>query len=123
MKITDHLGDLVIELGELESFEKASMVIDQDGISMRSLLELFSGTSNVRSKEVIMEIIDEIGYGHLIELNQSAVVMNELENMGESADASKSVQDPPARAGKVCIEDLMSDADFLFLVPVGPYMH
>jgi len=121
MKITENLTELVVELGELETFERAGMVINGEGVSVKELLELFSETSNVRSKEVVREIFDEVGYGWFVELDESDI---------RSATDLKQVQGKESNrvVGQVIVKEfsegseLMSEAEFMDLTPPNAYL-
>jgi hypothetical protein len=121
MKITENLTELVVELGELESFERAGLIIDCDGISVKKLLELFNETTNIRSREVVREIFDEVGYGWFVELDESAL---------SSISALKNIKHGEAEISKECgaiqeLEEgqLFSEAEFLDLSPISTYFH
>lgn len=122
MKITENLTELVVELGELETFERAGMVISGDGVSVKELLELFSETSNDRSKEVVREIFDEVGYGWFVELDESTIrSAAELKQIqGRSSDLVGS--------GQVTVReysdgaDFLSEAEFMDLAPPTAYI-
>ena len=121
MKITENLTELVVELGELESFERAGLIIDCDGISVKKLLELFNETTNTRSKEVVREIFDEVGYGWFVELDESAL---------RTISALKNIKNNEAEVthGQIVIQELeegqlLSDAEFLDLNPISTYFH
>ncbi|WP_189399870.1 hypothetical protein [Arenicella chitinivorans] len=121
MKVTDELTNLVVELGELESFERAGAVISQEGVSVKALLSLFNETDNPRSKQVVREIFDEAGYGWLFELDQGCV---------ESAAALKTttIENASATDELVVIKEIpdngyLTEEEFLDLMPASAYFH
>jgi len=121
MKITENLTELVVELGELETFERAGMVISGDGVSVKELLELFSETNNDRSKEVVREIFDEVGYGWFVELDESTI---------RSAAELKQIERRPSDFGAAQVTvreyiegaDFLSEVEFMDLTPPNAYI-
>ena len=121
MKVTNELTELVVELGELESFERAGLVFDSQGVSVRELLQLFNETENPRSKQVVREIFDEVGYGWFIELDEmtfrSAAGLKAIKS-GQNSGCDKHVV-----ATMIAADKLMSDDDFLDLMPASSHFH
>ncbi|RBP49123.1 hypothetical protein [Arenicella xantha] len=121
MKVTDELTDLVVELGELESFELAGMLINQNGVSVKGLLQLFNQTDNLRSKQVVREIFDEMGYGWFVELDEmtfrSAAGLKKIKTKQTSGCDTHIV----ARA--ISEDEILSDQEFLELIPINQYFH
>lgn len=120
MKVTDELTNLVVELGELESFERAGSVISHDGVSVKALLSLFNETENPRSKQVVREIFDEAGYGWLFELDEGCF---------ESAAGLKAITTEKASGvddvvvKEIAEDGLLSEEEFLNLLPASAYFH
>ena len=121
MKVTDELTDLVVELGELESFERAGAVISHEGVSVKALLSLFNETDNPRSKQVVREIFDEAGFGWLLELDEECF---------ESAAGLKAITTEKASGvdDRVGVKEVpengyLSEEEFLDLMPASAYFH
>ena len=121
MKVTDELTNLVVELGELESFERAGSVISHDGVSVKALLSLFNETDNPRSKQVVREIFDEAGYGWFFELDEGCF---------ESAAGLKAITTEKASGiddhvviKEISDNDPLSEEEFLDLMPASAYFH
>ena len=116
MKITDQISDLVLELGELESYELASIVIDYDGISIKGLLELYAKTNNTRSREVMIQILNEAGYGWLAE--------RDAREMGKPYGIPSRI---PEGHTIVAFENQqggwLSESEFMDLTPINSFMH
>lgn len=121
MKITENLTELVVELGELETFERAGVVISSEGVSVKELLELFSETDNLRSKEVVREIFDEVGYNWFVELDESAI---------RSASDLKYVKSKKSSTGEgqIVVKEFndqvqfLSEDEFMDLIPPTAYL-
>jgi len=126
MKITENLTDLVVELGELETFERAGMVICDDGVSVKELLDLFSETNNSRSREVVREIFDEVGYGWFVDLDESAMLSaTDLKNVAGKREAKEQVTSDASNliVSEVAEGDgILSEAEFLELTPPNSYI-
>jgi len=121
MKITENLADLVLELGKLESFEIAGLIIDCDGVSVKKLLELFSQTTNHRSKEVVKEIFDEVGYGWVTDLDdmgiRAVIELKEVKNDHVFA------HDQGINVIAFDSDTMFSETEFLDLTPASTYFH
>lgn len=125
MKITENLTELVVELGELETFERAGLVIDCDGLSLKKLLELFNETNNRRSKEVVREIFDEAGFGCFLDLDESAI--QAVYDLGSiKSDVAKKDRQNNRESIQVLAfdgDEMFSEAEFLDLTPASTYFH
>ncbi len=121
MKITENLTELVVELGELETFERAGLVIDCDGISLKKLLELFNETNNRRSKEVVREIFDEAGFGCFLDLDESA--MQAVADLGSLKTDNPTQNRESIQVVTFDSDAMFTEAEFLDLTPASTYFH
>jgi len=123
MKITENITELVVELGELETFERAGMVIDSDGISLKNLLELFQETNNRRSKEVVREIFDEAGFSGFLDLDEAAMqTVADLNNVNVKTKVRTTSRDV-IQVLKFDADNLFTESEFLDLIPASTYFH
>ncbi len=108
MKITESISDLVIELSELETPSSAKKVLGSNGLSLKHLIDIYSESDNRRSREVVLEIIDEVGGAWGPQLSDSAQAAEEADALNKNA-ANGYTQ--------------LSEDDFMDLLPVNCYMH
>jgi hypothetical protein len=102
------------------------MLIDKDGVSVKELLQLFNETENLRSKQVVRQIFDEVGYGWFVDLDETTfrsaaglkniARQNRLEDFAD--DTHGQIVARPLPEGS-----LLSDDEFLDLLPVSSYFH
>jgi len=121
MKITENITELVVELGELETFERAGMVIDSDGISLKNLLELFQETNNGRSKEVVREIFDEAGFSGFLDLDEAA--MQTVADLNNVKTKVRTTSRDVIQVLKFDADNLFTESEFLDLIPASTYFH
>lgn len=108
MKITENISDLVLELTELETPASAKRVLGNDGLSLKHLIDIYSETANERAREVVLEIIDEVGGEWGPQLSDTTQAAQEAETLAANA-ANGYTQ--------------LSEDDFMDLLPINCYMH
>ncbi len=110
MKLTQNVLDLMFELSCIEG-ESHSMYLSDEGSGLReNLLELFQRTSNPESHEIIIDIMSEAGYpwfGSLFKMGDSYICDTEVASLVSSNKRSQ----------------LMSDDDFMELIPANGHFH
>lgn len=62
MKLSNEISDLLIELVDIESIDSDLLLTGNMGLLCHHLLELYGKTSNQKSHELIISIIDKSGY-------------------------------------------------------------
>ena len=118
MKITENISDLVLELTELETPASAKQVLNNDGLSLKHLIDLYSETNSERAKEVVLQIIDEVDGEWGVQLSDVALETDELVETVQVAEEAESLLANARNGFKRLSED-----DFLDLLPVNCYMH
>ena len=108
MKITEEISNLVLELTELESAASAKRVVSNGGLSLKHLIDIYSETASTRAREVVLEIIDQVGGEWGPQLNDTAQAAEEAETL--SANAANGYTQ-------------LSEDEFMDLLPINCYMH
>jgi len=108
MKITENISDLVLELTELESANTTKRVLRDGGLSLQSLLDIYSETDSNRSRQVVLEIIDEVGSDWGAQLDDSSQYTQEAQALTENVETGYK---------------MLSEDAFMDLLPVNSYFH
>jgi len=107
--MTDRIGDLVLELGQLESYDSVNELLVRDEISLKNILCLYSETDDVKSRYLIQQILDEVGYGWFDELEPEAV-----EGAQSQSGTAKFVDS---------LSSYVSEWEFMKMLPANSYIH
>jgi len=108
MKITENISDLVLELTELETPDSTKRVFSEGGLSLQSLMEIYSETDSNRSRQVVLEIIDEVGSGWGTQLDDASQYTQEAQALAKNVETGYT---------------LLSEDDFMDLLPANCYFH
>ena len=114
MKITSKITELLFDLSEIENGDNKSYLTGDSSGLRNNLLQLYRATQSDESREKIVSIMNEAGYPWF----------------GRLADASsRSLRDITLKdvaneeLFTVSEDRLMSDDDFLDLLPINGYFH
>ena len=110
MKLSAEVSDLLVELIDIESIDHNQLLKGNTDLLCQNLLAIYGKTSNQKSHDLILEIIDKGGYSLFgtsfdylgdSNLNSDSI----LSNMEQQADFK------------------MTEEDFMDLLPVNGYFH
>jgi len=105
MKLSSKISELLIELVDIESIEHDQLLGGNVGLLCHNLLELYGKTSNHRSHDLIIRIIDQSGYS----------LFSPREAQARRSDRYE---------GELLEEKLNLDEDeFMDLLPINGYFH
>ena len=111
MKLSAKVSDLLVELIDIESIDHKQLLKGSTDLLCQNLLALYGKTSNQKSHDLILEIIDKGGYslfGSSHEyLDQSGALTNQIESVKSNSDREFS----------------MSEDEFMDLLPINGYFH
>jgi len=108
VKINESISELVLELVELETPDNTRAVLTNKGVSLKGLIDVYSETVNSRSRQVVLEIIDEVGNDWAPELSEEAQAANEAASFDRNRSQGWAN---------------LSEDEFMDLLPANSYMH
>jgi len=112
MKLNETVIELMFELSNLEGDEHSHFLHGDGNLLRNNLLKLFKMTENPESHEIIIDIMSEAGYPWFGKLARSSdehlLTVAELELPAQSESGA---------------ERIMSDDDFMDLLPANGHIH
>ena len=100
MKFSTEVNELLVELYAIESIDHSVLLEDGLDYLCHNLIEIYTRTENPKSHDLIAKIIDKSGYSQF-----SQELIESQKNTVESEVG------------------LLSDTDFMNLVPINGYFH
>lgn len=110
MKLSNEISELLIELVDIEPIDDSTLFEGNIGLLCQNLLELYGKTSNQKSHDLIIKIIDQSGF--------SFFTPRSTENI-KSVDSCEQYQ----QAFKEEEKFNLNDDDFMNLLPINGYFH
>jgi len=114
MKINSKVTELLCDLSEIESSENKHLLAAEAGDLRGNLLRLYRATDSDASKETITEIMTEAGYPWFAKLAGAD---------NKTAKNTASTVSAPSRTIEESQPNLLSDEDFLDLLPANSFFH
>lgn len=109
MKLTETVIELMFELSDIEFPHNAHYLCGDGAKLIDNLLTLFNETKNPATHEIIIDIMNEAGHPFL---------GHDEETIDENINAASNLI-----SAYKCPDQLMSDDQFLDLLPANSYFH
>jgi len=111
MKLSAEVSNLLVQLIDIESIDHSQLLKGSTELLCQNLLALYGRTSNQRSQDLILEIMDKGGYsifGSSFDyLGQSDAFINQIASAKRATHA----------------EFEMNEEEFMDLLPINGYFH
>lgn len=111
MKLSAEVSDLLVELIDIESIDHKQLLKGSADLLCQNLLALYGRTSNQKSHDLILEIIDKGGY---------SIFGSSFDYLGQSNSYGNSVVPIKHDLGHGFE---MSEDEFMDLLPINGYFH
>ena len=117
MKLSNEVNELLVELVNLESIDNSQLLEVNAGMLCQNLIEIYGKTTNSKTQDLIIKIIDKSGYS-FFGPRSDKFISNESTLTEEVEDTVTSVASYSSASDFVIDED-----DFMNLVPINGYFH
>ena len=109
MKLSAEVSDLLVELIDIESIDHNQLLKGNTDLLCQNLLAIYGKTSNQKSHDLILEIIDKGGY---------SLFGSSFDYLGDSNLGSESILSREYETNFKMTED-----EFMDLLPINGYFH
>jgi len=108
MKLSAEVSDLLVKLIDLESIDQKQLLKGNTDLLCQNLLAIYGKTSNQKSHDLILEIIDKGGY---------SLFGSSYDYLAESSFNNTTFVTNPS------VGFAMSEDEFMDLLPANGYFH
>ena len=115
MKLSNEVNELLVELVNLESIDNLQLLEINAGMLCQNLIEIYGKTTNSKTQDLIIKIIDKSGYS-LFGPRSNNFALSE----NTQAENTDSVMN---RVRSSSGEFVIDEDDFMNLIPINGYFH
>lgn len=116
MKLSNEINELLVELVNLESIDNSQLLDVNVGMLCQNLIEIYGKTTNSKTQDLIIKIIDKSGYSLFGPRSEK---LNDNLELTRSEKAEEAVNEARLSSNEFFIEE----DDFMSLIPVNGYFH
>ena len=115
MKLSNEVNELLVELVNLESIDNSQLLEVNAGMLCQNLIEIYGKTTNSKTQDLIIKIIDKSGYS-FFGPRSDKFVSNE-------STLTEEVEDTVTGVASYSSDFVIDEDDFMNLVPINGYFH